>query len=56
MGSWGLWDGEAEFTSWLSAEMPRHSYTALAVGSALAALILFSFGLFGGEEGGGWEE
>lgn len=27
----------------LSAEMPRHSYTALALGSALAALILFWF-------------
>lgn len=38
----------------LSAEMPRHSYTALAVGSALAALILFWFvGGGGGEEGGG---
>lgn len=34
----------------LSAEMPRHSYTALAVGSALAALILFWF--VGGGEGG----
>lgn len=39
VGSWALWLGEAEFTSCLSAEMPRHSYTALAVGSALAALI-----------------
>lgn len=34
----------------LSAETPRHSYTALAVGSALAALILFWF--VGGGEGG----
>lgn len=38
--SWGPWGGEAKFTSWFSAEMPRHSHTALAAGTVLTALSL----------------
>lgn len=42
--SWGPWGGEAKFTSWFSAEMPRHSHTALAAGTVL--WVYFRLGLF----------